>query len=64
MPVLVAGADGALCLCPPLRDQLPPGKRPDRGVACSLQQWRILQAVWLPQGRGHAEEQHMQVELQ
>lgn len=50
-------------LCPSVRDQLPPGKRPDRGVACSLQQWRILQAVWLPQGWSHAEEQHMQVNL-
>lgn len=44
-----------------VRNQLPPGKRTDRGVACSLQQWRILQAVWVPQSWSHAEEQHLQV---
>lgn len=52
-------ANSSLRLSP--RDQLPPGKRPDRGVACSVQQWRILQAVWLPQGWSYAEEQHVQV---
>lgn len=34
----VIGADVDALSFASVRDQLPPGKRPDRGVACSLQQ--------------------------
>ena len=43
------------------RNQFPVGKRSDRWVAGRLQQRWVLQAVWIPQSRGHAQEQHVQV---
>ena len=43
------------------RYQLCPGKRSDRGLAHRLQQRWLLQVVGVPQSRGDAEEQHLQV---
>lgn len=43
------------------RDQFLVGKCANCGLAGCLQQWRFLQAVWVPQSWSHAQEQHMQV---
>lgn len=45
-----------------VRYQFRAGERSDRGLAHRLQQRWLLQTVWVPSSRGHAEKQHLQVQ--